>query len=165
MDKFEPEFFSFDKHKLDEELQSQPKMYFEHAVLLADARRDYEQAEAAKDLVWAELDRDIRSDPAAFGIDKITEPTVKEAITRSKRYQRAVADAIDKKHDMDVMQAGTTALDHRKRGLEKAVELYLSDYWAEPRIKGDGREKAREDNKKQTRTAGQRKRAERDDYD
>lgn len=163
MEKFEPEFFSFDKHKLDEELQAQPKMYFEHAVMLADARRDYEQAEAAKDLVWAELDRDVRSDPAAFGVDKITEAVVKETITRSKKYQKAVAEVIDKRHDMDIAQAGATALDHRKRGLEKAVELWLSDYWAEPRVNGDGREKARESTKKEARTAGQKKRADRDD--
>lgn len=162
-ERFEPEFFSFDKHRLDEEIVAQPKMYFSHAVLLADARRDYEQSEAEKDLTYAELSKEIRSDPQSFGLDKITEDAVKQTIVASKRYQRAAQKVIDKRHDMDVAQAGVTALDHRKRGLEKAVDLFLSDYFATPRVPdNDGREKAREADKMRTRKAGQ-KRANRDD--
>ena len=162
---FEPEFFSFDKYRLDEELVAQPKFYFEHAALLADTRRDYEQAKAKKDLIYAKLYHRIKSNPQAYGLDKATEESIKQTIIAHEKYQAMVARLIEAEHLVDKTQAGVTALDHRKRALEKAVELFLSGYWAEPRVKGSssGYERAVEEDKKRTRTAGQKKRMDRDD--
>ncbi len=154
MDKIKPDIFEPDRYHLDEELVNQPRYYFEFAERLADARRDHERAEANKDLTYAELDQKMRANPEVFGIEKVTEGSVKQAITVHKKYQSAVATAIDAKHDMDVLQGAVTALDHRKRALEKLCELFLANYFANPRINGDSRTKMEEDGKRAARTGG-----------
>ncbi len=160
-DPIDPDLFSPDKHRLDEELVLQPRLYYEHAVKLADARSDYERSIAAQDLTWAEMDKMIRTDPASYELVKATESSVKEAITRSKRYQRAVLAVIDARKSMDDLQAAVTALDHRKRALEKLVDLQLANYFSTPSPKD--RFEREERTKKDARTAGQKKRAESDD--
>ena len=160
MENDEPEFFDLDKHKLDVELERQPRLYYEHAAKLADARRDYEQAEAEKDLVEAEVDRAIRSDPAEFGFDgnsKPTETAIKNAVATSKRVKATIHAAIQAKHAVDILQAGVTALDHRKRALEKLVDLRLAEYFADPILPKGEREKIENSTKRAARTAGQKR--------
>ena len=161
--KEEPDFFEPDKHHLDTELVRQPQLYWEHAERLADTRRDHERAEAEKDLTWAELDAKIRGNPGDWGLDKVTESSVEQAIVRSTRYQKAVANAIDKKHDMDVAYAAVTALDHRKRALEKLVDLRLAEYYADPILPKGERGKMEDRAKREARTAGQKRQRGEDD--
>lgn len=140
----EPDLFALDPNRLDAEWVEQPRLYHVHAVKLADARETWERAKAGRDVVTAELDRFVRRDPAAFGLEKVTESGVEKAVILQIRHKDATEKVITAKHGMDVMQAMVDALDHRKRALEKLVDLRLAHYFSEPRAKGETAEPMRQ---------------------
>jgi hypothetical protein len=136
----EPDIFHLNKFKLDEEWLQQPRLYRKYAERLADARRDHEQEEAKLELVEAELDKSVRSDPAAYGIDKVSESAIKHCIVADPKYQQQQQAAIDSRHKVNVLTGWLTALDHRKKALEKEVDLFLAGYFAEPKAGKSSRE-------------------------
>lgn len=137
------DLFHLDPDRLDEEWVAQPSLYHEHALVLAEAREHYERAKAERDLVAAELDREVRSDPARFGLDKVTEAAVQTAVATQKRLAQATNAVITARFETDKAQAVVDALEHRKKALENLVQLRLSDYFAEPRPPKGMRDKVR----------------------
>lgn len=133
-------------YRLDYEWWRQPKLYKLWADRTADARNRMNEANSALDLMEAELTLKVGRYPSKFGFDKIpTVPAAKAAVTASPRYQKAVKVLNDAKHVLDKHQAMVTALDHKKKALEKGVDLSLSSYFAEPR---NNREAGREFSKR-----------------
>ena len=125
--------FDLDPHRLDEEWCRQPKMYHEQAVALADARKEHEQSKTERDLVAAEVDKDVRLHPSKYGLEKLTEEPIKKAVLMSKEYRKADTNVIEARHSMDIIQADLDTLDHRKKALENLVQLFLADYFSSPR--------------------------------
>lgn len=142
----------FDLHKLDVEWERQPGMYLKAGERLADARLKHEEAKIDLSIVLAETDLAIRQDPEKFGLDKATDAAVKAAIPNAKAVKKAQRIVLDAKHDVDMLDALCRALEHRKRALEKAVDLHLAGYFGEP-SKGSGsrKEKLQETARKRVR--------------
>lgn len=136
------DFFEIDQFRLNEEWIAQPRLYFVYAVKLADARAEHEQAKAKLDLREAELDGEIRADPEAYGIDKLSNPVVAKAIQTQKDYLDLREAMFKKKKRVEILTAAVNALDHRKKALENLVSLTLANYYAEPRVKEEGARKA-----------------------
>jgi hypothetical protein len=137
------DWYEIDLYRLDEAWVSQVRLYHHFALKLADAQADWDRAKAATELAWAELAQDVRRNPTKYGAPKTTEDAVKEIVQMQREYQHAVAAEIDARHAVEVLRAAMGTLDNRKKGLEKAVDLFLSDYFAEPRKPaGAGREAA-----------------------
>ena len=128
--------FRIDQHRLDEEWQGQPDRYHSAAVFLADAKMEYEQAKARRDVVEAEVNLDIRRrEPADFGVKSLTEDVVKKCVVLDKRYQKAVHEVHDTQRAMGIAQADVDAEDQRKAALQDIVRLFLADYWGtSPRV-------------------------------
>ena len=139
-----PDFFQIDPNQLDVEWVAQPRLYHSYAKKLAAARQDLEQAKTALEITEADLAQKIRRDPSKFGLEKLTEGAIREVIVLSADFKAATTELIDAKHLVGVLEAAVTTLEHRKRALEKLVDLRLADYFSEPRTKSMGRE-ARED--------------------
>ncbi len=135
------DFFDIDRERLDEEWIAQPKLFFKYASKLADAKRKLEEAKGELDVTTAELDQSIRSAPEKFGLAKVTEGSIKQAIMTQDIYNKANSVVGGLKYKVDMYQAAVSALDHRKRALENLVDLWAQDYWAEPRAKTNSREK------------------------
>lgn len=132
--------FDLDPNRLDEEWVSQPRLFWEAARKLADARADYERAKAAREVEKAELDRAIRRDPEDFGMNKITEGAIEQVILLQKTYKRANEEVIKAKHTVDIFEADVRTLEHRKSALEALVKLRLEEYYSDPRPPKGGRE-------------------------
>lgn len=130
---FVPSFFDLDKYRLDEELENQPKLYWQHAETLAKARKRQAEMEAAKKVTWAEQASQIRSNPTDFGLEKATVDAVKEAVELQKPYRKAVQEEIDAAYEADIAKGAVDTLEHRKRALEKLCDLQLSNYYSKPR--------------------------------
>jgi len=126
------DLFDLDKHRLDDEWIEQPRAFREMAEKLADARRDMAQAKAQFELVEAELSLAVRKRPEDFGLEKTTESSIGSMVIVQKKYKEAQQDYIDAKHQVDVLEAGVNALDHRKKALENLVQLQARDYFAAP---------------------------------
>lgn len=127
--------FELDKNRLDEEWQGQPGLYHTTAHQLADAREVYEKAKAATKVAKSEASLKVRTtDPSFYGLSKYTEDSIDAVVTIDKSHQAAIATEIAAMHLVECLEADVHTLDHRKRALEKLVDLRLSDYWSDPRL-------------------------------
>lgn len=156
MNPSDDDIFNLEQFSLAEAWNQQPGLYWKHAKQLADASEEYEREKAAKDLVYAELDNEIRNNPSKYDLGKVTEDVVKQAIIRQRQYQVATSSLIKAKHRVDVLKAYVEALDHRKKALESRAYLAVHDLDAEPRPpKGEeAREKLDHMRKQEIRNRG-----------
>ncbi len=146
----------FDKHKLDVEWERQPGLMLRYSCDLADARRDLDIAKSKLDVVSAEIANSIRADPESYGVEgKATEAGIKTIVPGQQEYMGAESRVRGRKHDVDILAAYVVALDHRRKALEKEVDLFMAGYFAEPRARREGHE-AIEDQGDE-RTFGRRK--------
>ena len=127
----QPDFYQFDKYRLEVEWEKQPKLFWEYSKVLAERRADVERARADEKVVYAEVEQEFRLSKVD---DKVTEAAVKAAVLVSDRYRGAVESRIKSEFDADIAQAAVSTLDHRKRALENEVSLFLSGYFAKPRL-------------------------------
>lgn len=133
--------FKLDKFNLHIEWENQPRLFFDAATQLAEARSNLEQYKSQLEIVEAELDRDIRADPAKFNLEKITENVVRNTVILSLRYQKANQRVLRALHQVDICKVDVDTLDHRKKALENEVQLFGMNYYAKPVTpKGMGRE-------------------------
>jgi hypothetical protein len=148
---------SIDPHQLDKEWLSQPNKYFRYAAKLADARTRLDEAKSSFDVVKAELDLAVRRDPSEFGLEKLTEKALEAVVVSQDLYGAAQNDVFMAKHEVEVLSAAVSALDHRKKALENMVTLHMANYYSTPRAKGESKESVEEFEKRAVRTRGKRK--------
>jgi hypothetical protein len=138
-------FFEVDIHQLDKEWMEQPALFFEWAERLADTRRDLDEAKSELDVTKAEISRAIRDEPEDYGLEKVTEAAVTAAIPEQEEYKIATKAVSEAKHAVDVYQGVVTALEHRKRALEKLVDLHGQSYFANPRVSNSNASEAKDE--------------------
>tara|TARA_R110000824_G_scaffold89967_1_gene220153 strand:+ start:742 stop:1227 length:486 start_codon:yes stop_codon:yes gene_type:complete len=137
--------------ELDKEWIQQPSTYHKYATKLAEAKHRLEESKAQTELVKAELSSEIRNNPNEFGIAKITETVVASTILTQDEFKSVQAELFDQKHQVDLLQAVVTSLDHRKRALESLVSLHGQDYFSSPRADTRSQETIDEIQKKSVR--------------
>jgi hypothetical protein len=153
------DFFDLDPLRLDEHWVEQARLFFRYSVQTAEARQEVNRLKAELDVVAAELDQAIREDPDEFNIAKPTEAAIKAAIPLQDDYRAAQKALFTAMHDQDIYQAACGALEHRKRALEKLVDLAKLEWFAEPRASEESRDVA----EKLVKEAVRRKKRRRED--
>lgn len=118
---------------LDVEWLSQPKLFMEVSEEAADARAELDRSKLRLEVREAELDKEVRTRPDHFGLDKVTESAVKSAITTHKDYIHLREEFIEQKHEVDVLSAAVAAMEQRKAALERLVILHGQQYFAGPK--------------------------------
>lgn len=132
MQNTDPSFYDVDEHDLIGEARSHSKRMFEMSSTLAEAEADAKQADVLVELVEAELDKAIRSNPEAFGLKKISENAVKNAIKLTKKWQKAKERCIEAEKTRDIFKGGVEALKHRKDMIGNVVYLRGQNYYSDP---------------------------------
>jgi len=122
------------EHALDTEWKYQSTNYQKLSKLVAAATKIKDKEKEKLDLLCAELDTDIRKDPSKYGVEKITETVVKNAIVQIQDYGDQFAAYLDAKEDEQVLSGALKALEHKKKALEKLSELWIAGYYSEPNI-------------------------------
>lgn len=156
----EKSFIEIDPLALDEEWQDQPRRYLKYARRLADARLEADRAKNALEVCRADCELDIRNDPAKFEIQKATEATIAAATACHDDVKAAQEELLQRRHDVQILEAAVEALQHRKRALENLVQLHMSSYYAAPRARGEGGEAMDAADKRLTRARHFRQRDE-----
>lgn len=146
-----------DEHNLEKEWAEHSQIYYRFALELADAKTKLDEAKAQLDLVKAELDTQIRADPEKYNIERISEAAINNAILQQPIYKLEHKAYLKANEAVRVLEAMTRALEHRKRALQSMVELYLSNYYAEPRLP-EGSQEAYEQQAHKARVRRRRKR-------
>jgi hypothetical protein len=147
------DIFDLESVSLDRAWNDQARLYWTYSSKLADAREVWEQAKRERDLVYAELTKDVCLHPSKYDLVKATVEVVKQTVTICKSYQKAEVAVIEAKHDVDTLVAFVEALDQRKHALESKVKLMVAGLYAEPTApKGEeAREKVKDMSKREIR--------------
>lgn len=110
------------------EWANQPRQVLRWASRAAKAEKAYDDARSHLKLVYAELDGQIRANPAAFGIGKLTDERVKHRVIADPLHvagQQAVNDA---RLRLGMCEAAVSALMDRKKALAYLTELWLREF-------------------------------------
>jgi len=133
METFKEEL-AIDPNALDVEWVEQPTQFFNVAEQAAEARREVDRAKLALEVTEATLDNDIRSNPAKYGLPKVTETALKSAMHLTEEYQEAQKALSEAQYEKAMLDAATQAWDQRKRALENLVSLHGQSYFAGPSV-------------------------------
>lgn len=144
-------FIEIDEFNLEKEWVGQPALYLKYAEKAAKARLNLDEADSELELVTADLDKAIRGDPEKYGLEKITESGIKITVPLQDEYQEALKAVNEARYELGIVQAAVNALDHRKRALEKLVDLWQGSYFSEPKSQGDAKEAMEEATKRTVR--------------
>ncbi len=128
---------AIDPHSLDEEWLRQPGLYMKYCEAAVEAEKIRDKAKERVSVVKAELDREIRKDPAKFGLEKMTEPMVAGSILLQARYTEAASALVEADFKFNIIQSAVRALDHKRSALENEVKLWLGSYFSGPKTPRD----------------------------
>jgi len=136
-----------DESALDVEWLDQSSLMMKYARNAAEARLELDRAKEALELTKAELDREVRSNPEAFGMEKLTESAVQNTIILQEAYIGANDNFIQAKFKADIAQGAVRAFDARKDALENLGRLLGLQYFAGPKMPRDLLEEREQRNK------------------
>lgn len=122
---------------LDVEWLEQPRLMLKYGTISAEQKLILDKAKDKLELTKAELDKEIRNDPGAFGITKITEAAVNSAILTDPRYINAQQHYNQCQYQFNISRHTCQAIDQRKDALENMVKLHGMQYFAGPRVPRD----------------------------
>lgn len=118
---------------LDLEWLHQPAKFMYYAEKAANARDRRDRCKERLEVVRAEMDRIVRTNPEAYGIAKVNNDIVAAAVVESKEFQDANKEYLDSRLESELVQAAVTAMEMRKGALENLVRLHGQSYFAGPR--------------------------------
>lgn len=123
-----------DEDALDIEWLEQPSLMLKYIKLQTQLQKEEELAKEKFELLKAELDKKIRSNPEKFELAKITDSVVQYTILLQNDYTNANIIYIDAKFENNVAKGAVRAMDIRKQSLENLVKLHGQGYFAGPKI-------------------------------
>jgi len=126
-----------DEEALDIEWLEQASLMMKYARNAADARRELDRAKENFDIVKAEVDKDIRTNPDDYEVTKVTDASVAAAILGTEEYKEASQRLIQAKYEADIASSAVRAVEQRKDALENLVRLHGQQYFAGPRVPHD----------------------------
>ena len=119
-----------DKYKLDDEWiafdNDSDQISRDYAIAVHN--RDTFKNETFDPYV-AELDLEIRNDPARFGIKKLSEKAIQSTIDGDEQFIKYKLKLIDLDREVNVATGQNTALARRGKALENLTKLVLRDYY------------------------------------
>ena len=130
---YEKDIF-IDENQLDIEWLEQPSLMLKYCNYESQMEQNLDIEKTKLDLLKSELDSQIRKNPSDFGVEKITETVVLNAVIATEEYQEAYLTYLDVKFERDVAKNAVKAFSQRKDALENLVKLHGQSYFAGPRI-------------------------------
>jgi hypothetical protein len=135
------EDIQIDVDQLDQEWIKQASLYQYYAKQEATALYERDQLVDTLTLVQAKLDGDIRLNFGKYGFEsKPTEAAILNSIKQNLIYTEANSLVMKASCKAKIIGGAVRAFDHKKKALEKLTDLYLSGYWAAPKIKSEAQE-------------------------
>ena len=126
-----------DETALDIEWLEQPRLFMQYARHSAEASRDLDKAKENLDIVKAEIDLKIRSNPEKYGLEKVTETAIQNTILTNKQYQETNQAMLDARYEAEMAKGAVRAMEQRKDALENLVRLHGQQYFAGPKVPRD----------------------------
>ena len=119
---------------LDIQWVKQAALFGEYCMEQAGARAKLDAVKERLDVKVAGLGLKIRSNPATFGLDKVTEASVQAVILLDAECAKLREEIAVAQYELEVMGAAVRALDQKKSALENLVRLQGQNYFAGPSV-------------------------------
>lgn len=132
-DKFKNDI-EIDPDALDIAWVKQASLFGEYCMEQAGARAKLDTLKERLDVKVAGLGLKIRSNPATFGLDKVTEASVQAVILLDAKCAKLREEVAVAQYELEVMGAAVRALDQKKSALENLVRLQGQNYFAGPSV-------------------------------
>ena len=126
-----------DCSQLDIEWLEQSRLTLMYTKHQAQTQKEEEVAKEDLEFVSAELDKEIRNNPAKFKIEKITESVIRNTILLSEEYKKVNVEYTASKFENNIAKGACRAIDTKKVALENLVRLNGQQYFAGPRSPRD----------------------------
>lgn len=123
-----------DESSLDIEWLEQPSLVIKYGQIVADMELRLGHKKMTLDITKAGIDKDVRTSPGDYGIEKITETVVSNAILEHPDYQEAHKSVLEAQYEYNVARTALTAIIQRKDALENLVRLHGQQYFAGPSV-------------------------------
>ena len=133
MDEIRELNLAIDESNLLNEWKGQAQMMLTYGIKQADAMQEEDEAKARLDVVKANLDGRIRADPGTFGIGKVTEAGISAVILTQPSFKKATEEYQKARHEVLMVRAAVDALGHRKSALQGMTDLFLRQWFADPK--------------------------------
>ena len=135
------EDLKLDQHGLDFEWLRQASLFQQYAVLYADLASFRDEAKEDLQRIDGEIFLDVRENYGKYDLDtKPTEATIKSVVLLDPDHIAAFKKYNEANRRMMIVQGAKTALEHKKSALERLSALYMSGYWADPKITAEAKD-------------------------
>lgn len=138
------------KYKLDEECEKHSSSYYYWAEKNAEAKKVLSQSQDLLKYTLAEVEMGIRKTWDDTKDGKQTEPAIKAKLETTPKIKTIKEQIIENEHQVNILSAAVSAMEHRKSELNNLVSLHLGGYYATPTgiKKQTGSDQASRDQKK-----------------
>jgi hypothetical protein len=126
------EMLQIDPYKLDDELLRQPGLFLYWSEKASSARAKASIARFEQEKTEAQISNDVRKDPSKYGIEKVTEAGVTNAVRTSSEFEEVTMERIEATRKAEVLSAVVAALEQRKKSLENLCFLSGQGYFSQP---------------------------------
>lgn len=121
-----------DPEQLDVEAATQAELFFKWAERYVESEGAMDRAKTRMEAIEARLSLRVRKHPEEYGLDKVTDPSVKQVVLCDDKYKEAKEDYHKKKETCRWMEEARWAMEQRKRMIEILVTLHGQQYFAGP---------------------------------
>ncbi len=128
---------SIDPNALDVEWVKQAELMGVYTKHAADMKKELDEAKERLDVGRARIEMDIRNNPAAYDLNKITEGAIQSTVILQEEHQKLVQAHTNSKYEYDIALAAVRAVDQKKTALENLVKLLGQSYFAGPQAPRD----------------------------
>ena len=124
------DLLAIDRNNLELECEKQPQLAFEWGEQLAAASRRAKEARNSLKLAEAQIATEVRTRPGDYGLFKVTEDSVKQAVLLQSEYQQIQKELVIAEYEEDLLQQFCYAWSDRKKELENMVQLHGQMYFS-----------------------------------
>lgn len=121
---------TINRDALDKEWLALPLKEIRWGEAEAQSEEDLEALENQLELYKAELDGQIRSDAASFGIDKISEKAVESVVIKDAQVQQFKQKIMEARKYVRLMKLARKGISRVEKSLDRLTDLYFNHYWA-----------------------------------
>lgn len=115
---------------LDGKWVNQPNLVYQYSKIAAEAARELSRQEKAVKGIEADLAVKMRTKPARYGIEKVTEAAITAAVKTHDKYKEALDLLVDLEYKVALTRGICFALNDRRYALQSLTTLHTNNYAA-----------------------------------
>lgn len=119
--------FIIDTSDLQGELTSLPALLYKYKVMYADAKIELMAFDNELEILTAETDTDIRANPEKYGLVKVTEATVAQAMKKADPLVLMKKQKLELSKTLLILQGVIDCLDAKRASIHTLAKLDMAD--------------------------------------